>query len=65
MAIEYLGTLEGCRVLVVGAGEMAEGMIVAVAAAGPAAVQVANRTPSHAEALATRVGGHHLPLGKP
>jgi len=50
-------------VLVVGAGEMAEGMIVALAAAGPAAVQVANRTPSHAEALAARVGGHHLPLG--
>ena len=63
MAIEYLGTLEDCRVLVVGAGEMAEGMIVAVAAAGPAAVQVANRTSSHAEALAARVGGHHLPLG--
>lgn len=62
MAKNHLGTLEGSRVLVVGAGEMAEGMIVALAAAGPAAVQVANRTPSHAEALAARVGGHHLPL---
>ena len=62
MAKNHLDTLEGSRVLVVGAGEMAEGMIVALAAAGPAAVQVANRTPSHAEALAARVGGHHLPL---
>jgi len=62
MAKNHLGTLEGSRVLVVGAGEMAEGMIVALAAAGPAAVQVANRTPSHAEALAARVGGHQLPL---
>ncbi len=62
MAKNNLGTLEGSRVLVVGAGEMAEGMIVALAAAGPAAVQVANRTPSHAEALAARVGGHQLPL---
>lgn len=63
MAKSHLGTLEDAQVLVVGAGEMAEGMIVALAAAGPAAVQVANRTPSHAEALAARVGGHHLPLG--
>ena len=64
MAAEQLGSLADCRVLVVGAGEMAEGMIVALAAAGPAAVQVANRTPAHAEALAARVGGHHLPLGQ-
>ena len=64
MAVEQLGSLTGRRVLVVGAGEMAEGMIVALAAAGPAAVQVANRTPAHAEALADRVGGHHLPLGQ-
>ncbi len=64
MAIEHLGTLEGRQVLVVGAGEMAEGMIVALAAAGPAAVHVANRTSSHAQALAERVGGHHLPLGR-
>lgn len=63
MAKNHLGTLEASRVLVVGAGEMAEGMIVALASAGPAAVQVANRTPSHAEALAARVGGRHLPLG--
>ena len=64
MAAEHLGSLADCQVLVVGAGEMAEGMIVALAAAGPAAVQVANRTPAHAEALAARVGGHHLPLGQ-
>ncbi|WP_419842557.1 glutamyl-tRNA reductase [Candidatus Poriferisodalis sp.] len=64
MATDHLGSLETAQVLVVGAGDMAEGMIVALAAAGPATVQVANRTPSHAHALAARVGGHHLPLSR-
>ncbi len=64
MATSHLGTLEKARVLVVGAGDMAEGMIVALAAAGPATVQVANRTPSHAEALAARIGGQQVPLGR-
>lgn len=63
MAVTHLGSLSDRHVLVVGAGEMADGMVVALAAAGPASVQVANRTPSHAEALAARVGGRHLPLG--
>ena len=64
MAATELGTLEGRRVLVVGAGEMAEGMVAAVAAAGPADMYVANRTSAAAQALAARVGGEHLPLSK-
>ena len=55
LAAERLGTLDGKRVLVLGAGEMGEGMAVALAAAGVAEVLVANRTPERAQALAERV----------
>lgn len=63
MATEHLGSLTGRTVLVVGAGEMAEGMIVALAAAGPDHVYVANRTSSKADALAARIDGSSIPLG--
>ena len=51
------GSLEGRRILVLGAGEMGEGMAVALAASpGVGDVIVANRTPARAEELAARIG---------
>jgi glutamyl-tRNA reductase len=44
-------------VLVLGAGEMGEGMITALADAGVAGISIANRTWEHAVDLAARVGG--------
>ena len=46
------GSLEGRRVLVLGAGEMGEKMVTALA--GAADVLVANRTPARADELAAR-----------
>jgi glutamyl-tRNA reductase len=57
MAAHRLGTLEGRRVLLLGAGEMGEGMGLALASAGTGVVVVANLTAAHADALAARVGG--------
>jgi glutamyl-tRNA reductase len=57
MASARLGGLEGRTVLVLGAGEMGEGMIVALAEAGVAGISIANRTWQNAVDLATRVGG--------
>jgi glutamyl-tRNA reductase len=62
LAADRLGSLHGTRVLVVGAGEMGEGMAVALADAGAAEVLVANRTATTAAAVAERVGGRALPL---
>ena len=62
VAGERLGSLEGRRVLVLGAGEVGEGLAVALAGAGVDEVVVANRTPEHAVALARRVGGRAIRL---
>jgi glutamyl-tRNA reductase len=62
MAEDRLGGLAGRRVLIVGAGEMAEGTAVALSAAGVAEVAVANRTVDRAVALAARVGGRVHPF---
>ena len=56
MAREILGSLEGRTVLVVGAGEMGEGVATALARAGASNVTVVNRTESRGAALAERVG---------
>jgi glutamyl-tRNA reductase len=64
MASDRLGTLEGVRVLVLGAGGMGEGMAVALAGAGVAEVRVANRTAERAEALAERVNGRAISLAE-
>jgi glutamyl-tRNA reductase len=45
------GGLEGASILVVGAGEMGEGVAQALAGHGPAEVVVANRTPARAAAV--------------
>ena len=62
MATERLGALQDKAVLVVGAGDMGEGMTAALAQAGVAEVRVANRTRSRAQALAERVGGKAVSL---
>jgi glutamyl-tRNA reductase len=62
LAAQRLGGLTGRRVLVLGAGDMGEGMVVALAAAGVGEVLVANRTADRAAALAARVGGRAVPL---
>ncbi|HEY8525201.1 MAG TPA: glutamyl-tRNA reductase [Acidimicrobiales bacterium] len=62
MASARLDGIAGRTVLVLGAGEMGEGMAVALAGAGVGEIRVANRTPSRAEALAERVGGRAVPI---
>ncbi len=57
MAHENLGTVEGLTVLVVGAGDMGEGVTIAMADAGISQVLVTNRTIAKAQALADRVSG--------
>ncbi|MEY3744786.1 MAG: glutamyl-tRNA reductase [Actinomycetota bacterium] len=56
MAHDILGTLEGKHVLVVGAGEMGEGVATALSREGAGSVAVINRTASRGEALADKVG---------
>lgn len=62
MATERLGSLVGRRVLVVGAGEMGEGIAAALFQAGANDIVVANRTPQRAEQLAARIGGRVVPF---
>jgi glutamyl-tRNA reductase len=62
VAAERLGSLEGRRVLVLGAGDVGVGLAVALAGAGAGEVVVANRTPENAVALARRVGGRAIML---
>jgi glutamyl-tRNA reductase len=57
MAAERLGTLAGRRVLVLGAGDMGEGVALGMVKAGVGEVLVANRTWERSVALADRVGG--------
>ncbi len=64
LAAARLGSLDGRRVLVLGAGEVGEGMAVALAGAGADEIVVANRTPSRARDLARRVGGRPIALGE-
>ena len=62
MANERLGSLTGRRVLVVGAGEMGEGVAVALVGAGATDITVTNRTEARAAQLAQRVGGTIVPF---
>jgi glutamyl-tRNA reductase len=64
MAAGRLGSLEGRRILVLGAGEMGEGMAQALAVScGGTEVLVANRSWSKAASLASRIGGTAVELG--
>jgi glutamyl-tRNA reductase len=56
--------IEGRTVLVIGAGQMAEGTVKSLAGAGAAEVLVANRTWSRAVALADACAGEAVPLEK-
>jgi glutamyl-tRNA reductase len=57
MARESLGAIDGLTVLVVGAGDMGEGVTVALSDSGVGKVFVTNRTIAKAQALADRVNG--------
>lgn len=58
------GGLSGRRILVLGAGDMGEGMAVALAGSvGDGEVLVANRTRARATTLAARVGGRAVDFG--
>ena len=57
MATERLGTLKGRQVMVVGAGEMGEGLARALHGGGVASILVANRTWERAVDVAERLGG--------
>src|SRR5207237_8671486 len=54
LAAERLGSLEGRRVLLLGAGDVGQGMAVALAGAGAGEVVVANRSASRARGLGKR-----------
>ena len=64
MAHERLGSLAGRRVLVVGAGDMGEGIAVALVGAGATDITVISRTSERAEQLANRVGGRIVPMAE-
>lgn len=57
-----LGDLDGRRVLLVGAGDVAELVARSLAARGAAQVYVANRSALRAERLASRFGGQVVPF---
>jgi len=57
LAADRLGGLAGRRVLVLGAGEMGEAMVLGLAKAGASDIAVANRTWERAVELAARAGG--------
>jgi glutamyl-tRNA reductase len=63
LAARHLETpLSEHRALILGAGEMGEGMAVALAGAGVGDIQVANRTSGKAAELAARVGGRAVDI---
>jgi glutamyl-tRNA reductase len=64
MANERLGSLAGRRVLVVGAGEMGEGIAAALVHAGANNIAVTNRTVERADQLAERIGGGVVPFAE-
>jgi len=64
MAEQHLGSLEGRRILVLGAGEMGEGMVRALGAKGVNDIRIANRTWERAEEIAERVGGRPIRLAE-
>jgi glutamyl-tRNA reductase len=63
LAERTMFTLRGRSVLILGAGEVAEGLGRALVAAGAGDVAVANRTHARAVALAEKLGGRAVALG--
>lgn len=64
LAAERLDGLDGRRLMVLGAGDMGEGMAASLAKSGTAEVVVANRTTGRAEELAQRIGGRAVGLNE-
>ena len=64
MARRRLGSLEGISVLVLGAGEMGEGLVRSLRDAGAGSISIANRTWDNALELARRVGGTPVRLAE-
>lgn len=62
MATQHLGSLDGRSICVLGAGEMSEGMTVALRDAGTRRIVICNRSVDRAAELAERVGGEVVPL---
>jgi glutamyl-tRNA reductase len=62
MVTERFGPLRDAHVLVVGAGDVGEGIMTALAGAGVRDVSVVNRTHERAVELADRVGGRAVPF---
>ncbi len=62
LASERTGSLSGRRVLVLGAGDMGEGMAVALAAAGVEEIVIANRSVKRGSELAAKVRGKAIGL---
>ncbi len=62
LAAERLDGLNGRRLMVLGAGDMGEGMAASLAKSETAEVVVANRTTGRAEELAQRMGGRAVSL---
>jgi glutamyl-tRNA reductase len=62
LAQQVFGQLDGCRVLLVGAGHVAELAARSLASRGATIALVANRSAERAAALAGRFGGGGIPL---
>jgi glutamyl-tRNA reductase len=62
LAQQVFGRLDGCRVLLVGAGHVAELAARSIAARGAGIAYVANRSPQRAAELAARFGGEGIEL---
>jgi glutamyl-tRNA reductase len=62
LAQQVFGNLDGCRVLLVGAGHVAELAARSLAARGASIAFVANRSPESARELAGRFGGEAIRL---
>jgi glutamyl-tRNA reductase len=62
LAQQVFGRLGGCRVMLVGAGHVAELAARSLSARGAGIAYVANRSPDRARALAERYGGEGIPL---
>jgi glutamyl-tRNA reductase len=64
LARDIFGSLEGKRVLVIGAGKMAESALRHLRRAGVSEILIANRTRERAEALATEFAGRVIDYSK-
>lgn len=64
LAAEQLGSIEGKRVLLVGAGEVGRGVAQALQRTANVSLTVCNRTPETAAAIADELGGKQVPMSR-